>query len=118
MSNSAEVLKSVPEEDRAEYIKKLSLNNETLIETALGVYWFVEDNSLGFQIHLNDQPTTRRGVLSIASSIYDPLGIVAPFVMTAKSLLQELCKDGIGLDEEIDEIILQNWNDLFAQVKY
>ncbi|XP_022335109.2 uncharacterized protein LOC111131734 [Crassostrea virginica] len=118
LSNSAEVLKSVPEENRAKDIKKLSLNDETLIERALGVYWFVEDDSLGFQIHLKDQPKTRRGILSVVSSIYDPLGIVAPFVMTAKTLLQELCKDGIGWDEEIDGIRLQNWNNWLAQVKY
>lgn len=27
---------------------------------------------------------TRRGILLIASSVYDPLGFVAPFVLTAK----------------------------------
>jgi hypothetical protein len=36
------------------------------------------------------------------SSIYDPLGIVAPSVLTAKSLLQQLCKDGARWDDKID----------------
>jgi hypothetical protein len=48
LSNNKEVLKSIPEEDRAEDIKKFSLSEETLIERALEVYWFVEDDSLGF----------------------------------------------------------------------
>ena len=50
LSNCKEVLKSLPEEDRAEDVKKFSPSEETLIERALGVYWFVEDDSLGFQI--------------------------------------------------------------------
>ncbi|XP_061191695.1 uncharacterized protein LOC133199905 [Saccostrea echinata] len=106
------------EEDRAEDIKKFSLNEETLIERALGVYWFVEDDSLGFQIQLKDHPTTRRGILSVTSSIYDPLGIVAPFVLTAKSILQQLCKDGVRWDDEIDGTMLKKWNSWLMQVKH
>ncbi|XP_052706784.1 uncharacterized protein LOC128182227 [Crassostrea angulata] len=117
ISNCAEVLKSVPEDDRADDIKKLSLNGETLIERALGVYWFVESDSLGFQLGIKDQPTTRRGILSVTSSIYHPLGIASPFVMTAKSLLQQLCRNGIGWDEKIDETVLRNWNSWLTQVK-
>lgn len=117
ISNCAEVLQSVPEDDRAGDIKKLSLNGETLIERALGVYWFVENDSLGFQLGVKDQPTTRRGILSVTSSIYDPLGIASPFVMTAKSLLQQLCRNGTGWDEKIDGTVLRNWNSWLTQVK-
>lgn len=81
------------------------------------MYWFVESDSLGFQLGIKDQPTTRRGILSVTSSIYDPLGIASPFVMTAKSLLQQLCRNGIGWDEKIDETLLRNWNSWLTQVK-
>ena len=44
----------------------------------------------------HNKPSTRRGVLSIISSVYDPLGFVAPVVLTAKKMLQDLCEKGIG----------------------
>ena len=52
-----------------------------------------------------DKPSTRRGILSIVSSVYDPLGFVAPFIWTAKMILQRLCRKNIGWDDEIDEAI-------------
>jgi len=48
-----------------------------------------------------DKPFTRRGILLVTSSIYDPLGMVSPIILPAKRLLQELCKQGLGWDEEI-----------------
>ena len=42
-------------------------------------------------------------ILYIVTSIYDPLGISAPFVLPAKSILQELCRKGVGWDEPIPE---------------
>jgi hypothetical protein len=39
---------------------------------------------------------TCRGILSDVSSMYDPLGFAAPFILLAKRLLQQLCKEQIG----------------------
>ena len=47
------------------------------------------------------------------SSLYDPLGFVAPFVLKAKLLLQDLCSQGKSWDEPIGDEELwrwQNWN--------
>ena len=44
---------------------------------------------------------TRRGILAVVSSIYDPLGLAAPFVLTAKILLQDLCRRKLGWDDTI-----------------
>ena len=80
----------------------LSLDLDELpAERTLGILWDVETDCFGFKLHLQDKPATRRGILSIASSLYDPLGFVAPFVLPAKILLQKLCRDGQGWDEPI-----------------
>ena len=44
-------------------------------------------------VKINDQekPFTRRGVLSVAHSLFDPLGLVAPTLIMLKVLLRELC---------------------------
>lgn len=52
---------------------------------------------------VQDRPMTRRGILSVVNSIYDPLGFLAPVVLPAKLLLKELCKEQHGWDDSIDE---------------
>ena len=87
ISNRREVLDSIPEEERAKGLKTLDLSYDELpIERALGVQWCVELDTFGFRIIVKDKPLTRRGILSIVSSIYDPLGFVAPFTLTAKKI--------------------------------
>ena len=86
-------------------MKTLDLNYDELpIERALGVQWCVESDTFRFRITIKDKPLTRRGILSIVSSIYDPLGFAAPFTLKAKKLLQDLCKDEkLGWDDEVPE---------------
>ncbi|KAK3086822.1 hypothetical protein FSP39_023974 [Pinctada imbricata] len=117
VSNSKEVLNSIPEAERAGDVKQWNLNGGTLTERALGVYWFVDEDVIGFKISLKQQPVTRRGILSTVSSIYDPLGIVSPFVMTAKILLQQLCKSGIKWDDKITGKLEKVWTAWLSQAK-
>jgi hypothetical protein len=56
-------------------------------------------------------------VLSIVSSVYDPLGFVAPVVLTAKKMLQDLCKKGIGWDNELGESELRIWKRWYANLQ-
>ena len=46
---------------------------------------------------------TRRGILSIVSSLFDPLGFIAPYIMKAKLLLQDLCRKKLRWDTAITE---------------
>ena len=97
VSNIRELLNSVPESERAKNVNEVDLDYDELpVEKALGVLWAVESDSLGFQINVLDKPATRRGVLSIVSSVFDPIGMVAPFVLTGKVIIQELCRMKLG----------------------
>ncbi|XP_070549476.1 uncharacterized protein [Ptychodera flava] len=58
---------------------------------------------------MKDKPATRRGILSIVSSVFDPLGMAASAVLTAKIKLQDLCKQKLGLDEEIPGKLKKRW---------
>ena len=96
-SNNSEVLNSIPPEDRAADKRNPDLvSNDPEIERALGVHWCIETDTLQFRIELKDKPLSRRGILSTVSSIYDPLGLVAPVILQGKRILQELCRDGVG----------------------
>ena len=109
--NRRSVLESIPEEERSKDVKTLDLNYDELpIERALGVQWCVESDTFRFRITIKDKPLTRRGILSIVSSIYDPLGFAAPFTLKAKKLLQDLCKDEkLGWDDELPEPYRNRW---------
>ena len=47
----------------------------------LGVLCNIEDEAFGFKVALKSKPVTRRDVLSVSSSVYDPLGFGAPFLL-------------------------------------
>ena len=80
--NTKEVLEAIPPEDRAEGLQDLDLKFDDLpIERTLGVMWCVETDCFRFRIVIQDRPLTRRGVLSNISSVYHPLGFVAPAEM-------------------------------------
>ena len=85
MSNSKEVLSSIPVQRRATPNLDLRLD-ELPVERALGVHWFVETDELGFEIKNLNRPWTKRGILSALCSLYDPLGFAVPVALTARAL--------------------------------
>jgi len=55
-------------------------------------------------------PNTKREILSATSSVFDPLGIAAPYVVKAKLIIiQELWRRNIDWDDELPDDILQKW---------
>lgn len=56
-------------------------------ERVLGVKWQVDTDTLGVSVVKKERPYTRKGMLSIVSSIFDPLGYVSPYVLTAKKMM-------------------------------
>ena len=72
--------------------------------------WCAESDSFQFRIVIQDRPLTRRGIQSTVCSIYDPLGFVAPLILTGKQILQELCRDNTEWDDPINEKLRPRWN--------
>ena len=50
-------------------------------DKALGVKWNISKDTLVFQINMVVNPSTRHESLSMLSSIYDSLGLAAPFLL-------------------------------------
>ncbi|KAK7913477.1 hypothetical protein WMY93_013688 [Mugilogobius chulae] len=74
VSNSRLVLASIKEEARGKEIRSLDLTKDQLpTDRALGLQWKVEDDTFRFDIKVAEKPLTRRGILSMVSSMYDPL---------------------------------------------
>ncbi|XP_006822851.1 uncharacterized protein LOC102809433 [Saccoglossus kowalevskii] len=73
ISNQRQLLESIPESERALEVKDIDLESDNLpTERALGMKWNVEADTFGFQNKYKEKPATRRGILSLGSSIYDP----------------------------------------------
>lgn len=99
-----------PEEDRSKNLHELDLDRDQLpVGRALGLLWCVESDTFKFKLALKEQPHTQRGILSMVSSIYDPLGFLAPLTLSAKLLLQDMCRRNYEWDDEIHPILQQQW---------
>ncbi|XP_013409005.1 uncharacterized protein LOC106172697 [Lingula anatina] len=111
ISNSREVLSKIPDKDKAKPIKNLDLNLQALpTERALGVCWDIEVDSFTYKMDLEKKPLTKRGLLSVISSIYDPLGFISPFTISSKKMLQDLTRDKIGWDETVPYKTQVEWS--------
>ena len=101
VSNSHRVLEKIPSEKLAAEID-LDQGNIPPIKT-LGVLWLAEDDVFSFQVDkVFQMQFTKRSLLSRVAKVFDPLGFVAPFVLRAKVLLQELWSQGVGWDDLIE----------------
>ena len=107
-SNKNAILKTVPEEDRLGGVSNLDLNKASSDRT-LGVSWNTQTDQFEIRVCIKEKPVTRRGILSMMSQVFDPMGIIHPFLLPAKRLMQELCSENSGWDDEISEEKRQAW---------
>ena len=118
VSNSVEVMEAFPNEDRGSGVRDLDLRCDSLpAQHSLGVYWNLGEDTFTFKVNLPDKPFTRRGVLSVVNSIYDPLGLAVPVLLEGKLLLQQLVLMGkknnndtpLGWDDPLPDTLLSQW---------
>ncbi len=105
-TNKPKALADLPEDAKASSAKSLELEP---MERTLGIQWNIDDDVFVIYNEVKDQPHTRRGILSVLSSVYDPLGFVAPVILQAKLILQRLCKDKLSWDEVADDDTQRKW---------
>ena len=91
-SSSEEVLSHIAKQDQAQSNTIDFSETEPLF--ALGICWNTITDSFLFNIpqsvlKMND-PEMKRSLLSIASRIFDPMGLLTPFTVIAKILFQDL----------------------------
>lgn len=110
LSNSKRVVESIPESERApSVVNNLDKGDSSPLERALGVHWDVTKDEIKFKVSLSNRPLTRRGILSVVSSIFDPLGLVSPVTLRAKAIVQSLCRQKLRWDDPIPEVAVQEW---------
>ena len=68
------------------------------------------------EVEVNQAPRTRRQLLHLVASLFDPLGMVCPVTIVGKIILQAAWKDTLEWDEEMSEPLQRQarewWGDL------
>ncbi|XP_035918481.1 uncharacterized protein LOC118516615 [Anopheles stephensi] len=125
-SNRLAVLKSLDEPDGSNVKCLSSVGDES--ERVLGMRWNPSSDELGFctractaisDLWREERIPTKREVLRCVMSLYDPLGLLAMFVIHGKILIQDLWRTGTQWDEEISGIQYRDWRrwvDLFPTI--
>ncbi|XP_062704081.1 uncharacterized protein LOC134286482 [Aedes albopictus] len=116
ISNSKHVIEALEENHTEE--KNLDLSPELATEKVLGLWWCTDLDTFSFKIGWNrygrallegQHRPTKRQMLRILMSVFDPLGLIAQFLMYLKILLQDVWRSGIDWDEQINESIFDRW---------
>ena len=104
-SNSGAVLAKLPQDRLAplnEIVERVSYTSQET--TNLGYAWNCSSDSYVFAKYKAkgaDFAYTPRALLSLYASIYDPLGLVACYVLTAKILLSQCLQKKLGWDDHL-----------------
>ena len=104
VSNNAEVVNSLPVDKRAPSVRECDLSKAP-IERALGAHWHIENDTFKFSITFKDlsQPRIRSSLVSTITSIYDPLGLVAPFLLNRRKVTQAVSKPKGSWEDEVPQ---------------
>ena len=78
-------------------------------DRTLGINWDVNADKIKFNVKVRDQPFTRRGILSIVSSIFDSLEIVSPITLRAKAIIKNVCRQKLQWDDKISKVDENEW---------
>ena len=112
VSNSKEVLSHIAKQDQAHSNTIDFSESESL--KALGISWNTITDSFLFNVPQSllkmDDPETKRSLLSIASRIFDPIGLLSPFTVKAKIPFQDLWQRGRKWEDQLDEEVATHWS--------
>lgn len=116
-SNSNNLLRRIGE-STTQRSKNLNIDNKLGTERVLGMFWDTSTDSFTFSLKftkVNEELAsskycpTKREVLQILMSVFDPLGLLANFLIYAKILLQEIWRSQIEWDEKLPAQIHAKW---------
>ncbi|XP_068149409.1 uncharacterized protein [Drosophila tropicalis] len=112
-SNSKEVLRILKSDSLLPEAVEI-----TATEKVLGLYWVPNSDVFTFickfarlkrNVLDSDKTPTKRELLQVLMSMYDPLGFISCFTIELKILLQEVWRSGIGWDTGLPDALLPKW---------
>lgn len=121
VSNDRELLEQIPIEQRAPSLAAVDLHESEIPgERSLGLLWDPERDVFRINVKTRVPVYTKRGLLSIVSSLYDPLGFIAPFILVAKKFVQHEYRLKHDWDDALDDTqraALDDWMEQWESLK-
>ncbi|XP_036146761.1 uncharacterized protein LOC118646920 [Monomorium pharaonis] len=116
MSNHTSVINSIPSEHRIDF-STIEFEDATMIHV-LGLCWNpVKDNFQFSATVTTPKIITKRTVLSTIAKIFDPLGLLAPIIITAKIFIQELWSIKLSWDDTLPSLPSKKWTAFLEDLK-
>ncbi|XP_039292957.1 uncharacterized protein LOC120353413 isoform X3 [Nilaparvata lugens] len=120
MSNSPELLNSLPSNLLETSIVKPISDPDNGITKALGLLWNSNSDSLSICSNIDkiSEKTsfTKREFLSVIASTFDPLGIISPIIILPKILFQNLWLAKIDWDDSLPNDMLLKWLQIIQEL--
>ena len=97
-------------------------NDATNVNKLLGINWNNSRDDFTFEFcdliqFVCKLPSTKRSVLKLIASLFDPLGLLSPFVITLKLLFQDLCKGQVNWDEPLSRDLKRLYDSIVSDLK-
>ena len=85
----------------------------------LGIVWDKRDDMLETQVPRppDNQPLTKREILSHLASIYDPLRMILPTTVKGKQIYRDACDETKGWHAEVSDQLRREWIKWANQLK-
>lgn len=108
ISNCQELLNDIDPADHGLAVDKPLQPDDSL--KILGVVWNPLADEYRFTVHREKHPQlTKRVLISLIARLFDPLGWLAPLVITAKIIMQSLTKLTLDWDDPVPASVCETW---------
>lgn len=107
-SNSTAFLKSISmNHSQPNYI----ISSENKSSKVLGIQWSPLNDTFTLTLPVSsiDYNISKREVLSTIAKIFDPVGLINPYVVIAKILMQKIWLSRIGWDDLLNDELMKEW---------
>ena len=122
--NASQMTTGVTEEDNT-YVKTMIGPNVSKqsqgLTKVLGVTWNSSLDVFTFEFDeliefANSLLVNKCSILKLAAKIFDPLGLISPFVIQLKMLFQILCIQQVNWDDPLSSELLTKWRNILSQL--
>lgn len=129
-SNSATVLRAAAVSAATEGGRRSTRLREARLcdksdERVLGLVWDADTDELKFNLGFTrisrdilsgDTRPSKREVLRVIMSVFDPLGLLSPFTLKSKILMQEIWRSGIYWDTKLRDDEYEAWREWVSKL--
>ena len=118
VSPSKKFLSAFPSSELAPDVKTLDISRNSA-QSALGVTWNIEFDHFSLRYVEPKTEFTRRAILSVNGSVYDPMGMASPISLGGRILQRKFISSGtkpFGWDEPLPEEYLSEWKSWIAEL--